>query len=290
MKKNNKRQFSRKTAICFFGIILFLLLSGCSDPSMKDDPSKGTIILNLGGVPSTSRTAAMSDIQYEVTLYNEGISGDDGTPGGTFEAGASISIPVAPGTYRVGIRAYLKGAVYADGETGWNGSDPHVKITAGSSKGVKIVMEVYLSSYLNDPAFASAAEIDLPLAFTNLDSAKWGEILSAIDGQSKPVNLDLSACKVPGGTVDPGTGNAGGKAKIKSLILPAAATAIADGTSSAATFAGFNGLTTVKMGSGIVTIGDYAFSGLPITSVDLSGVEKIETHAFENCSSLASIV
>jgi hypothetical protein len=104
------------------------------------------------------------------------------------------------------------------------------------------------------------------------------------------VNLNLSQCRVPSGIINPGSGNTNAKSNINSLILPNAATAIADGTSSAPTFSGFTNLTVLKIGSGIQTIGDYALSGLPITSVDLSGVTNIKTHAFENCSSLASIV
>jgi uncharacterized protein YceK len=51
MKKNIKKQFSGKTVMCFFGVILFLLLSGCSGFLAEEDPSRGTIILSFGGAP-----------------------------------------------------------------------------------------------------------------------------------------------------------------------------------------------------------------------------------------------
>jgi hypothetical protein len=232
----------------------------------------------------------MSDIEYKIMLFNADEIGDDGTDYGSVSSGASIRITIAPGNYNIRITASLSGAFYAEGEP----ANP-VQVTAGSTSSAAIKLTVFISYYLNDPAFSSVPEIDLPLAVT-LSSSMWNEILTGIGGQSKFVNLDLSGCKLSddtsggglyaNGTFDPDrSNNAGGKVKIKSLILPNAAASIPSGSHSGSPFPAFDGftnLTTLYTGSGIKTIGEYAFTGLNLTDVTLGSVSEIGVCAFQS--------
>jgi hypothetical protein len=161
---------------------------------------------------------------------------------------------------------------------------------------------VDIHSYITDPVFSSATVIDLPLAVT-LSSSKWSQILSAIDSESRKVNLDLSQCKrstdtsggglYSNGTFDPDLTNSTGKHLINSLILPDAAIAIQAGTAGGnGTFDGFICMTAIDTGNGIQTIGDYAFCNLNpyLANVTLgSNVTTIGNYAFVYCSFLTGI-
>jgi hypothetical protein len=267
MNKKNKEQFGKKTAMCFFWVILLILLSACLDPLSGEDPSRGTIILSFNGTPAASRAAAMSDIVYNIRLFNADDPADDGIRYGPGTSGTPIRITVAPGNYKIRVSAYLNGAFYAEGET----SVP-VRVTAGSTSSAPVTLTVYISFYLNDFVFSSANEIDLPLAFA-LDSARWNEILTEIDNRGTNVNLDLSQCKLSTdtaggglyaeGTFDPFPNNnsihISGKALIKTLILPNAATAI-PGTLTTSTFSGFTNLSSISIAGGC-ELGSAPFQG-----------------------------
>ena len=290
-----------KFIILSLTIALSFLLAACFSGWAEEEPSKGAIILNLGGVSVPSRAAAtMGDIDYTITLFNANNHADNGTDYGPLRAGALIKITVNPGYYKIRVAAYLNGAFYARGET-----DPAVpvQVIAGSTTTVPILLAVDLHSYLTAPVFSSANVIDLPLAVT-LSSSKWNEILSAIDSESKNVNLDLSQCKrstdtsggglYSNGTFDPDFSNPTGKNLIKSLILPDAATAIQAGTAGGnATFNDFTSMSAIDTGNGIQTIGDYAFCNLNpcLANVTLgSNVTTIGQYAFIYCSFLNGII
>jgi hypothetical protein len=264
-----------KNTLLAWVLILFfcLLVVACSGPLAEEDHLKGTIILNFGGVPVTSRAATMGSLVYKYKLFD--LDDPDDSDGmkynGTLSGGR---ITVDPGNYKIRLTAYLNDAFYADGET----TDP-VQVTAGSTSSVTITLTVNILTYLGESGSSSA--IDLPLAVT-LSISKWEAILDAIGTQGTPVNLDLSQCTVPGGTFDPSPGSSTGKELIVSLILPNAVTAIEAGTNSSnPSFAGFN-LTTLKIGNNIQTIGAYAFIGVGLTSVALgSSVSVIGSASFQ---------
>jgi len=268
--------------ICLFAIAVCSLFIACTSPLAGEDPSKGTIILNFGGVPVTSRAATMANIVYNYKLFD--LDDPDDRDGMKYNGTLSGDrITVDPGNYKIRLTAYLNNAFYAEGETDDNS---RVHVTAGSSTPVSITLKVHIDRYLEDPAFDGVNVIDLPLAVT-LTSGKWSAILTDI---SRPVNLDLSQCTVPDGTFDPTPGNSTGKGLITSLILPNNATAIQAGANSSnPSFAGFN-LTTIKIGNNIQTIGAYAFIGVGLTSVTLgSGVSVIGSAAFQY-NNLTSII
>jgi hypothetical protein len=113
MKKNKSIVLSLAATV-----VLPLLLAACFSGWAEEDPSKGAIILNLGGVAVPSRAAAtMNDIDYNITLFNEDDPTGNGTDYGPFRAGVLIKITVNPGYYKIRIAAYLNGAFYAEGES-----------------------------------------------------------------------------------------------------------------------------------------------------------------------------
>ena len=116
----------------------------------------------------------------------------------------------------------------------------------------------------------------------------WNELLAAIEKPAKYVALDLSLCTLNGSVFDPVSNCFTGKDKIVSIILPDAATAIADGDLFNPTFSGFTSLLSFN-GKGLSSIGDLAFrnccslmqSSLP------KGLISIGALAFYGCTKLA---
>jgi hypothetical protein len=260
--------------ICLFVIAVCSLFIACFSPLAGEDPSKGTIILNFGGVPETSRAATMGNLQYSVTLYNADKPGDNGTEYGT-KSGTSFCVTVDPGNYRIRLTAYLNGALYAEGET--DGDTP-IRVTAGSNSCVTITLKVDISAYLDDEVFktSSVNSIDLPLAIT-LSSDKWDAILTAIRDSDKPVNLDLSQCRANG------TDLAGGSSNISSLILPNDIEIIS--TSAFSDFS-MSGSLTIPAG---VFIGIHAFEQNNFSEIFVGDNCDIGELAFKNCMYLSSV-
>jgi hypothetical protein len=122
----------------------------------------------------------------------------------------------------------------------------------------------------------------------------WSGIVDAINasgGAGKYIALDLSACTIAGtpGEFDPDSSNSVGKDKVVFLFLPDTATGIAAGTSGFPTFKGFTILTHIG-GSGIVSVGDYAFSSCAaLSSVSLPAAASIGDYAFSWCTALSSV-
>jgi len=260
--------------ICLFVIAVCSLFIACFSPLAEEDPSKGTITLNFGGMPVTSRAATMDNLQYKITLYNADNPGDNGTEYGA-KSGTSFRVTVDPGNYKIRLTARLHGALYADGETD---SDTPIRVTAGSSSSVTITLKVDISAYLNDDVFSSSEfnSIDLPLAIT-LSSDKWDAILDAIRSQNKPVNLDLSQCKVNG------TDLVGGSSNISSLILPNDIKTIS--TSAFSDF-GMTGSLTIP---GDVSIGINAFEQNNFSEIFIGDNCVIGNNAFFGCYQITSV-
>jgi hypothetical protein len=112
-------------------------------------------------------------------------------------------------------------------------------------------------------------------------------LLTTIQAAGKSVALDLSACAMSETTFNPGTANTG-ESKIVSLVLPNTATSIKAGSSSSPTFKNWTALTSVS-GSGIASIGTYAFSGCAdLTTTDFPEATSIGERAFSGCTGLTT--
>ncbi|MDR1867518.1 MAG: leucine-rich repeat domain-containing protein [Treponema sp.] len=125
----------------------------------------------------------------------------------------------------------------------------------------------------------------------------WEDILTAIKAAGKYVALDLSACTMSGTEFDPGTADTG-KDKIVSLVLPAAAESIKDGSAVIEdetvsdvypTFEHFSALKEIH-GSNIESIGDLAFYECSaLTTADFPKAIEIGDAAFYECSALTTV-
>jgi hypothetical protein len=122
----------------------------------------------------------------------------------------------------------------------------------------------------------------------------WADFLSAIQAKGKFVSLDLSDCTMAGmtataGEFDPGTADTG-ESKIVSLVLPDTATSIKAGAAAAtATFRFFTALTSAG-GTGITSIGNYAFQNCTaLKTVNLPEAATFGTSAFNGCTALETV-
>ncbi|MCL2211910.1 MAG: leucine-rich repeat domain-containing protein [Treponema sp.] len=121
----------------------------------------------------------------------------------------------------------------------------------------------------------------------------WRKLLDSISNAGKYINLDLSACTMTGTSFNPDSAVSSGKFYIVSIILPAAATEIADGTSYKPTFDSFSHLKSVS-GENITAIGEYSFTGSIIIDSILKDINfpkaaSIGQRAFSNCGELQSV-
>jgi hypothetical protein len=122
-------------------------------------------------------------------------------------------------------------------------------------------------------------------------TSNWRKILDALNTANTYVNLDLSACTIEGGNstiFNPDSAVATGKNRIVSITLPNVAQSILNGTWGNPTFDFFTTLKSFS-GTGLKTIGEYAFSGRSsLTQTELpTGITSIGNYAFEKCSNLA---
>ncbi|MDR2160018.1 MAG: leucine-rich repeat domain-containing protein, partial [Treponema sp.] len=144
----------------------------------------------------------------------------------------------------------------------------------------------------NSSAGSSAGSpIALPRLILNLADTGgngWTDLLSALQGKGRYVNLNLSACTMDGTEFDPGTANTG-EGRIVSLILPATAAEVKAGTYGNPTFRYFTSLRNIG-GAGIITIGSEAFYDcIGLASVNLPAATGIGGYAFSGCTGLTSV-
>jgi hypothetical protein len=150
---------------------------------------------------------------------------------------------------------------------------------------------------------SAASPVTLPVSLNLAASGGngWADLLSAIAGANKYVNLDLAACSAgthsSGGglyadkTFDPdATNTSTGKGFIVSLVLPTAATSIkASVDYFNPTFQHFTALKSVS-GANIGNVGDFAFSYFTgLSSVSFPAATYIRQYAFIACTSLSSV-
>jgi len=154
---------------------------------------------------------------------------------------------------------------------------------------------------ISDPILLS---LSIPLGY--MPGGTWEDLLNAIDGTGKYVNLDLSNCSINGTTFNSATANPAGYDKVVSIVLPNQAQNI-----ESYSFLYFTSLNQVT-GMNIKEIdddafanclslknvsfplakdiGDYAFTGCPnLQSVNLPLATNIGESAFASCSSLQSV-
>ncbi|MDR2795303.1 MAG: leucine-rich repeat domain-containing protein [Spirochaetaceae bacterium] len=156
------------------------------------------------------------------------------------------------------------------------------------------------AAIVKGPAYPVPLYIDANPAFT------WAQLLSAIGTAGKTVALDLSATtlavtlKADGSGVFDSRNPVGGKPYntgepyITKLILPDAATAIAQGVTGKdkntdSTFARFTGLVEVSADK-VTIINPYAFDSCPaLEKASFLAVTSIGQQAFEECPALAEL-
>jgi len=141
--------------------------------------------------------------------------------------------------------------------------------------------------------------VQFPLGIMTASNSGWQQLLSVIEDSGKYVNLDLSACEMEAdGIFDPDYTVEDGKEWIVSLILPDAATIIADGDwyYLIGAFGFFSNLMEI-FGENVETIGDLAFVYVDfneeyignLTIVNFPEVTSIGEYAFALCTSLVEV-
>jgi uncharacterized repeat protein (TIGR02543 family) len=258
--KNLKIDFLKVFGIILMIMIVGFVMIGCDNPSGggkdKDIPIIDTPINNGDNPPADAVT-------YTVTFDSNGGSAVDAIP---VEPGNTITLPAEP--TKIG---YEFSDWYTDNGTFTN------QFTASTTISADITV------YAN-------------WTIAKLSTAKWTEILSNIDDYlTGDGELDLSVFDL--GTASSDTLNDSGvftaafsdtslqtnSDKIKTIILPDAATAIASGTSLAPPFKGFTNLNTVQ-GDNITSLGSYAFYTLTnLESIDFQNLTTIGSSAFFHC-------
>jgi hypothetical protein len=137
------------------------------------------------------------------------------------------------------------------------------------------------------PAAYSGTAVGTPIPLpVRIDfPAEWTPLLTAIRTADKYVALDLSACAMTG-TFDPDNTTSTGKDKIVSLVLPDGAGRITASQMGDSTFEHFSALKSVS-GAGIVTVGEYAFSGCDtLQTVHFPAATSFSKHAFRACTAV----
>jgi hypothetical protein len=133
--------------------------------------------------------------------------------------------------------------------------------------------------------------MQIDLGTMTQETSGWRQLLTAINTANKFVDLDLSACTMTGNTFDPVRSIETGKNKIVSIALPNVATSInvEYNSFSDPTFRYFTVLKSFSIGTGITTIGRYAFSSctnLAMTELP-AWINSIGEGAFRGCTNLA---
>ena len=115
--------------------------------------------------------------------------------------------------------------------------------------------------------------------------SNWDVLMEVLYLAEKYVSLDLSDASCDDNIFDPDKDYTFGKDWITAIVLPNSATGIAAGyndTYYGMTFRGFSKLDSIS-GSGITSIGAYAFMGIPLKSADFPEATSVGTFAFYAC-------
>jgi hypothetical protein len=165
----------------------------------------------------------------------------------------------------------LDGTDGADGANGTDGKDAPPPVDVGAL--ISAALEEKTGGE-GGPWTVAVSGLDL-----NNDAAvvKLFRGVGSIEGDDL-IALDLSGCTGWGFCYNPGILPAD-KARIISIVFPESLTEITDGISGAGAFTGFSALKSVS-GSELVYVGNYAFNGLLLETLDLPELTGIGDFAF----------
>jgi hypothetical protein len=208
--------------------------------------------------------------------------------------GEEASVSVAPGYYRLMVRASLEGQRVVRREM------IHIYPNTRTYKTYELTEEDFtppppdyegIKNALESAVGGDTTADPIPLKLhADLTDGGWESILSAVASAGKYVALDLSTCIMDGTQFAPGTGNTGA-AKVVDLVLPDAAKSIQAGNSWPGT-AAFKDFTVLEFvsGAGVETVGYRAFYSCDsLVSVNLPVATSIGDSAFYWCMGLESV-
>jgi hypothetical protein len=280
-------------------VILLPVLAACAPPVGNQE---GNVTLSLPGGGSRAIAGEVLDKLVYVMVFS-GPGGEQVTVT-TLPGESSVTLTLSLGGWTVRANASVEGIPFGSGEAGF-------RVLGGRSNPVSLEMKTLgltvaepfstitaIEGWLGSPelAYRGRSESDpipLPvtLDFSGMGGTAWTSLLGAISSKDKFVALDLSACTLStsNAVFNPSSTVSDGKNKIVSLVLPATATRIADGTTSDPTFKDFRALKSVK-GGAVETIGEKAFyECTSLGSVHFPVAKTIGEVAFGSCTGLSSV-
>ena len=296
--------------------IIFILtcfsLITCFSPLDHNGKGNAKLSLTLPGFsqgPMRSTSAGEKPTAFVLSHEVTFIGPDGQIITVTASHGETITESVVPGIWRIVVESTLSERVGIL-SAGTNVAIGTNDIVARGGQNNSVEIRLYITHFdFIQPFLASQSggneynPVNLRLAMP-LDNYNWRAIITGLQ-QDKFVSLDLSLCTRSTGLADTGIGlrsdgtfapadefspGSPGEANVVSITLPEAATSIAAGTTTGATFRHFKSLKRVYTGNGIRTIGSAAFKDIATLEYVILGssVTTIGDNAFEN-NSLASI-
>jgi hypothetical protein len=269
MKKTINKQINWKTAICLFGTILLLALSGCPGPMTGGDAA--TLTINLGRGGSGSRAALPdaweSSIDTDDLVHTITIS--DG-PGAAqkqegIKAGQTARFTVNPGTWKVTVQAYFGTVLIAEGSK-------NVNVKSGESSSVPITMN------------------EAPAVFTSIEAFKlW---LGTKPGNDYPYKVKLNVSNLSGAaTINGSLGYLLNNNPGKLVDLDLSGSTFANNKIQEYAFSNCYGLRGIILPNGITVIGNNAFENTDLESITIpASVTEISYAAFNPCPNLTTVV
>jgi len=284
MKSSKNDLCSSLLPACFLGIVL-LFFTTCFSPLdyVSDDEDEWNdgvtrLVITLPGGNSNSRNLMGNSIMGYDLLF-EGPGGKSFTERAT--GGDTVGVEVVPGLWSVKVRLYSPSTNTIDEAKGevlnFNVKEgvPNKPLIQMRFVRISQMIEDYLNTVPGTLAEPASLHMQLPL-----DNANWSGLLGRIQSSGKFVALNLYFCSPstagagPGlsndGKFDPDPGNADGKIRIASLVLPEGVKSI---VSSA--FTGCTNLKSIMLPDSIVSIDNGAFNPCgSLAEVFYSGVNS----------------
>jgi hypothetical protein len=241
-------------------------------------------------------TAQWTDILYTVS-YSAG-EGDNPPASQTGIFGTSITLPGQGDMTAPLDKPHFDG--WHDGAARRNAGASYLVTDDAALTAQWIDVAAYLAAAPGGRSAGDPVPLTVQFALGTMTEAGsgWRVLLAAIESAGKYTALDLSACGMTGTEFAPDDTVDTGKARIVSLVLPAAAASIGAGRDNdddlssglfIAAFRHFNALTTVS-GANITSIGYAAFAGCTaLTEVSFPAAATIGDSAFYGCTGLTEV-
>ena len=268
-----------------FVIIICFLFTACFSRFDYFEAGKTSLGVTLSGVNAGMgrATGNPDELRYELTFTGPG--GQIVTATGFY--GDTVYVQVVPGRWSVNITAI--DPLDSD-KTVAIGVTRDIEVRAGQRNSTSVQMAFAIVEPIQSYLEWAGNPVSLHLAL-QLTQDNWNDLLDALASVNKNVNMNLALCTrsnetsggglLSNGTFNPSTGSSAGKGYVVSLTLPDAATNIADGNLTTSTFDGFSSLEYVNTGSGVTSIGDYAFSNVGLSSFTITNnITSIGDNAF----------